>query len=180
MLGVRVRSPIRERRRVHQPRNRGPAPAGARNARSNRPGSLRGGRTRRHERMDVKDGINLGCGHIRPAEAGRRHAQLHRREYEAPLVAHRFRRLLAAPNDASFIAGAALARFAASGGDKAGRCAVFARHGVAEGVERRRSGRVDFRADIRAGDRVDLVAEDPPGSQPLNGMPSVIPSAKYS
>ena len=37
MLGVRVRSPIRGRRCVHQPRNRGPAPAGARNAKSNRP-----------------------------------------------------------------------------------------------------------------------------------------------
>jgi hypothetical protein len=71
----------------------------------------------------------------------------------------------------SFIAGAALARFAASGGDKAARRAVFARHGVAEGVKGRCSGRVDFRADIRAGNRVDLVAEDAPGGQPLNIMP---------
>ena len=47
MLGVRVRSPIRGRRCVHQPRNRGPAPAGARNAKSNRPTWLPGGRTRR-------------------------------------------------------------------------------------------------------------------------------------
>jgi hypothetical protein len=30
------------------------------------------------ERMDVEDRINLGRGHIRPAEAERRHAQLHR------------------------------------------------------------------------------------------------------
>jgi hypothetical protein len=47
MMGACVRSPIRGRRRVHQPRNRGPAPAGARNARSNRPTWLPGGRTRR-------------------------------------------------------------------------------------------------------------------------------------
>ena len=66
---------------------------------------------------------------------------------------------------------ALLARFAASGGDKAARRVVFARHGVAERVKRRCSGRVDFQADIRAGNRVDLVAEDPPGGQPLNIMP---------
>src|SRR5882672_709937 len=40
---------------------------------------------------------------------------------------------------------AALARFAASSGNKALRRSVFARHGVAEGVERRRRGRVNFR-----------------------------------
>src|SRR5271156_2668075 len=123
------------------------------------------------ERMDVEDRINLGRGHIRPAEPERRHAQLHRPEHEARLLAHRLRRLIAAPNDASFIGEATLARFAASGGDKAARRAVFPWHGVAEGVERRCSGRVDFRADIRAGNRVDLVAEDPPGGQPLNIMP---------
>ena len=39
---VRVRSPIRGRRRAHRLRNRGPAQADARNARSNRPGWLRG------------------------------------------------------------------------------------------------------------------------------------------
>jgi hypothetical protein len=32
------------------------------------------------ERMDVEDRINLGRGHVRPAEAERRHAQLHRPE----------------------------------------------------------------------------------------------------
>jgi head-tail adaptor len=33
-----------------------------------------------------------------------------------------------------------------------------------------RSARVDFRADIRAGNRVHLVAEDPPSGQLLNIM----------
>src|SRR5215510_9833879 len=84
------------------------------------------------KRMDFEDGINLGRGHIGPAEAERRHALLHRPEYEARFLAHRLGRLVAAPNDAPFIAGSALARFAASGGDKAARRAVFARHGVAE------------------------------------------------
>src|SRR6266436_9309016 len=32
------------------------------------------------ERMDVKDRIDLGRGHVRPAEAERRHAQLYRSE----------------------------------------------------------------------------------------------------
>ena len=32
------------------------------------------------ERMDVKDRIDLGSGHVRPAEAERRHAQLYRSE----------------------------------------------------------------------------------------------------
>src|SRR6516165_8386721 len=123
------------------------------------------------QRMDVEDRINLGRGHIRPAEAEPRHAQLHRPEHEARFLAHRLRRLIAAPNDASFIAGAALAGFAASGGDKAARRAVFARHRIAEGVERRRGGRVDFWAHVRAGNRVDLLAEDPPRSEPLNIMP---------
>ena len=97
------------------------------------------------------------------AEAERRHTLLHRPEHETCFLAHRLRRLVSAPNDGPFLAGAALARFAASRGDKAARRAVFARHGIAEGVERRRGGRVDFRADIRAGNRVDLVAEDSPG-----------------
>src|ERR1700722_19478846 len=39
-----VRSSTRERHRVHPSRNRAPAPAGARNATSNRPRWLRGGR----------------------------------------------------------------------------------------------------------------------------------------
>src|SRR6202048_3627909 len=104
-----------------------------------------------HEEMDVKDRIDLGCGHIRPAEAERRHTLLHRPEHETRFLAHRLRRLVAAPNDAPFIAGAALARFAAAGGDKATRRAVFARHGVAEGEKRGRGGRGDFLADIRAG-----------------------------
>jgi hypothetical protein len=30
--------------------------------------------------MDVKDRIDLGSGHVRPAEAERRHAQLYRSE----------------------------------------------------------------------------------------------------
>ena len=63
--------------------------------------------------------------------------------HETRFFAHCPRRLVAAPNDAFFIAGATLARFAASGSDKAVRCAAFARHGVAEGVERRCSGRVE-------------------------------------
>src|ERR1700731_3143253 len=75
------------------------------------------------------------------------------------------------PISPAFIAGAALARFAASRGDKAARRAIRARDGVAKGVERRRCGRVDFRADVRAGNRVDLVAENPPGGQPLDIMP---------
>src|SRR5215469_14710053 len=99
--------------------------------------------------MDVEDRIDLGRGHLRPAEAERRHAQLHRPEHEARFLAHRLRRLVAAPNDAPFIAGTALTRFAASSGNKAARRAVFARHGVAEGVERRRDGRVDFRGSVR-------------------------------
>src|ERR1700730_17457292 len=123
-----------------------------------------------HEWMDVKDRIDLGRGHIRPAEAERRHPLLHRPEHETRFLAHRLGRLVAAPNDAPFIAGAALARFAASRGDKAARRAIRARDGVAEGVERRRCGRVDFRADVRAGNRVDLVAENPPGGQPLDIM----------
>jgi hypothetical protein len=68
-------------------------------------------------------------------------------------------------------AGAVLSRFAASGSDKAVRRAAFARHRIAEGVERRRRGRVDFRADVRAGNRVDLLAEDRPGGQPLDVTP---------
>src|ERR1700730_12706655 len=123
------------------------------------------------ERIDVEDRIDLGRSHVRPAEAERRHPLLHRPKHETRFLAHRLWRLVTAPNDAPFIAGAALARFAASGGDKAARRAVFVRHGVAEGVERRRGGRVDFRADIRAGNRVDLIAEDPPGGQPLDIMP---------
>src|SRR5262249_59935272 len=90
------------------------------------------------ERMDFEDSINLGRGHISPAEAERRHALLHRPEYEARFLAHRLGRLVAAPKDTPFIAGAALARFAASGSDKAPRRAAFARHRIAEGVERRR------------------------------------------
>src|SRR6202048_2466199 len=60
-----------------------------------------------HEEMDVKDRIDLGCGHIRPAEAERRHTLLHRPEHETRFLAHRLGRLVAAPNDAPFIAGAA-------------------------------------------------------------------------
>jgi hypothetical protein len=94
-----------------------------------------------------------------------------RPEHEARFLAHRLRQLVTAPNDASFIAGAALARFAASGGDKTTRRAAFARHGVAEGEKRGRGGRVDFRADIRAGNWVDFVPENPPGRQSLDIMP---------
>jgi hypothetical protein len=36
------------------------------------------------ERMDVKDRIDLGRGHVRPAEAERRHAQLYRSEASNP------------------------------------------------------------------------------------------------
>src|SRR6516164_6760551 len=79
--------------------------------------------------------------------------------------------MVAGPDDAPLIAGAALARFAASGSDKAARRAAFARHRIAEGVKRRRGGRVDFRAHVRAGNRVDLLAEDPPGGEPLDIMP---------
>src|ERR1700730_10187121 len=104
MLGVRVRSPIRGRRRVHQPRNRGPAPAGARNAKSNCPTCCPPDELAGHERMYIEDGINLGRGHIRPAEAERRDAPLHRPEHEARFLAHRLRRLVSAPDDAPFIA----------------------------------------------------------------------------
>jgi hypothetical protein len=79
--------------------------------------------------------------------------------------------VVAGPDDAPLIAGAALARFAASGSDKAAGRAAFARHRIAEGVERRRGRRVDFRVDVRAGDRVDLVVENPPGGQPLDIVP---------
>ena len=41
------------------------------------------------ERMDFEDSINLGRGHIGPAEAERRHALLHRPEYEVRFLAHR-------------------------------------------------------------------------------------------
>ena len=51
-----------------------------------------------HERMEVKDRIDLGCGHIRPAEAERRHTLLHRPEHETRFLAHRLGRLVAAPN----------------------------------------------------------------------------------
>jgi len=70
-----------------------------------------------HERMDVKDRIDLGCGHIRPAEAERRHTLFHRPEHETRFLAHRLGRVVAASNNAPFIAGATLARFAASGSD---------------------------------------------------------------
>ena len=89
------------------------------------------------ERMDVEDRIDLGRGHVRPAEAERRHPLLHRPEHETCFLAHRLRRLVTAPNVAPFIAGAAIARFAASGGDEAARRAVSVRHCVAEGVKRR-------------------------------------------
>ena len=101
------------------------------------------------ERMDVENRVDLGRGNLRPTEAERRHPQLHRPEHEARFLAHRLRRLVAAPNDAPFIAGAALARFTASRRHKALRRAAFARHGIAKGVERRHGGRVDFGADIR-------------------------------
>src|ERR1700730_13664483 len=123
------------------------------------------------ERMDFEDSINLGRGHIGPAEAERRHALPHRPEHEVRFLAHRLGRVVAGSDDAPLIAGPALARFAASGSDKAARRAAFARHRIAEGVERRRSGRVDFRAHVRPGNRVDLLAEDPPGGQPLDIMP---------
>jgi hypothetical protein len=41
------------------------------------------------ERMDCEDSINLGRGHIGPAEAERHHALLHRAEYKARFLAHR-------------------------------------------------------------------------------------------
>src|SRR5437660_11154984 len=69
------------------------------------------------ERMDVEDRIDLGRRYVRPAEAECRHALLHRFENKACFLTHRFRRLVAPTNDAPFIAGAALARFPASGGD---------------------------------------------------------------
>jgi hypothetical protein len=42
-------------------------------------------------------GQNRAARSIRPAEAERRHAQLHRPEHEARLLAHRLRQLIAAP-----------------------------------------------------------------------------------
>ena len=47
LIAERVRSPVRCRRRGRRPRNRGPAPADGRNARSARRPSRRAGRTRR-------------------------------------------------------------------------------------------------------------------------------------
>jgi hypothetical protein len=41
------------------------------------------------EQMDVEDSISLGIAYIRPAEAERRHALLHRPEHEAHFLAHR-------------------------------------------------------------------------------------------
>jgi hypothetical protein len=73
-----------------------------------------------------------------------------RPEHEARLLAQRLRRLVGAPNDAPVIARAALARFAASGGNKARRRAVFARHGVAEGVKRRCGGSISGQTFERA------------------------------
>ena len=57
-----------------------------------------------HKGMDVKVSVSPGRGHIRPAEAERRHALLHRPEREARFLAHHLKRLIAAPNDAPFIA----------------------------------------------------------------------------
>src|SRR5215472_5488059 len=54
------------------------------------------------ERMDVEDRINLGRGHVRPAEAERRHPLLHRPEHETCFLAHRLRRLVTAPNACGF------------------------------------------------------------------------------
>src|SRR5438270_7286290 len=63
------------------------------------------------ERMDVEDRIDLGRRHVRPAEAERRHALLHRLEHKPRLLPHRLGRLVAPPNNAPFIAGTTLARF---------------------------------------------------------------------
>ena len=41
------------------------------------------------EWMNVEDSINLGRGHIGPAEAERRHALLHRPEHETRFLVHR-------------------------------------------------------------------------------------------
>src|SRR5438045_4753331 len=123
------------------------------------------------ERMEIEDRVDLRGGHVRPAEAERRDAQLHRPEHEARLLAHRLGRLVAVSNDAPFITGAALASFPASSGDKAAPHPVFARHSIAESVERWRDRWIDFRADIRARYRIDLVVEDSPGGQPLDIVP---------
>src|SRR6185312_10406339 len=111
------------------------------------------------ERVDVVDRIDLRRGDIRPAKAERTHAPLHLAEHKARLLAHALGRLVAEPDDALGVAGAALARLAAAGADKARFCVAWARiavarHRIAEGVERRRGGRVDLGADIRARHRV--------------------------
>src|SRR5215468_7572569 len=62
------------------------------------------------EWMDDEDRIYLGRGQVRPAEPERRHPLLHRPEHETCFLAHRLRRLVTAPNNAPFIAGAAIAR----------------------------------------------------------------------
>src|SRR3954468_6517043 len=96
------------------------------------------------KRVDVEDRIDLRRGDIAPAEAERTHAPLHLAEDEARLLAHAVGRVIVEPDDAVGIAGAALARLAAAGADKArGRVAV-ARHRVAEGVKYRRGRRVDL------------------------------------
>src|ERR1700738_2714751 len=148
MLGVRVRSPIRGRRRVYQPRNRGPAPAGARNAKSNRPTWLPGGRTRRPGADGCRRWYKPGSRSHPPSQS------------RAPRCAAPSPRARSTLSRASPLPAATKLRARA----------VFARHGIAKGVERGRGGRVDFRADIRAGNRVDLLAENPPGGQPLDIM----------
>src|SRR5262249_43236584 len=60
---------------------------------------------------------------------------------------------------------------AASGSDKAARRAVFARHRIAEGVERRRGGRVYLPGHGRAGNPGDLLVGGPPGGESLDIMP---------
>src|SRR5579862_9745203 len=121
------------------------------------------------EGVDVEDRVKLGAGHFGPADAERRHARFHDVEDAARLRPHAGGRLVAERDDALGIAAGAVARFAAAGRDKAtGWAAAIAGHGVAERVERGLGRRIDLRTDVRAGDRVYLVAEGAPLRQALD------------
>src|SRR5207244_2174743 len=100
----------------------------------------------------------------------------------ARFLAHRLRRLIAAPNDAPFIAGAALARFAAAGGDKAARRAVYSnrrspsREGVdlsagAEMPQRRKKGCLEASPILRETKARVRISLPPPASHVTDRSP---------
>src|SRR5215831_14559893 len=109
--------------------------------------------------MDVEDRIDLRRGDIAPAKAERAHAPFHRAEHIPRLVSHAGRGLVAEPDDALGVAAGSVGGLAAARRDKA---LAAPGYGIAERIEGRLGRRADFRADVGARDRVDVVAEEPP------------------